>query len=160
MGEKEHGIFEIREGIEEAIRSNLGYMRGFMLGCLATEQAETGDPETALSTIDEAFKHINDVAGRAWEAELHRLRGHALLLAHADPVDDAERSFKEAIAVAQRQFACSLQLRASTSLARLLRRQGKTDEARALLAPIYGWFTEGFDTKDLKEAKALLDELA
>jgi predicted ATPase len=159
MGEREHAIAEIREGIDEARRSNLGYMRGFMLGWLATLQTETGDPEAALLTIDEAFRHINDVSGRAWEAELHRLRGDTLLAAHADAVEDAKRSYNEAIAVAQRQHARSLELRATTSLVRLLRRQGRNDEARGLLAPIFGWFTEGLDTADLKEAKALLDEI-
>lgn len=160
MGEAEHAIFEIREGIEEARRSNLGYMRAFMLGWLATLQAETGDPETALSTIDEALTEINDIAGHAWEAELHRLRGDTLLAARADAVDTAERSYKNAIAIAQRQHARSLELRATTSLSRLLRGQGRNEEARVLLAPIYDWFTEGFDTLDLKEAKALLDDLA
>ena len=159
MGQWEHAIFEIRDGVEEARRSNLGYMRGFMLGWLATVQAETGDLEAALSTIDEAFEYINDVAGRVWEAELRRLRGNIMLAASPDALGDAERSYRDAIAVAQRQRACSLQLRATTSLARLLRGQGRNDEARGLLAPIYGWFTEGLDTADLREAKALLDEL-
>ncbi|HKC42560.1 MAG TPA: AAA family ATPase, partial [Burkholderiales bacterium] len=159
MGQSEQAIVEIREGIEEACRSNLEYMRAFMLGWLATVQAETGDHESALWTIDVAFKHVNDVAGRAWEAELHRLRGDALLAARPDAVDDAERSYRDAVAVAQRQGARSLELRAATSLARLLRGQGRDDDARELLAPVYGWFTEGFATADLKEAQALLDEL-
>lgn len=159
MGQAKHAIVEIRDGVEQARRSSLGYMRGFMLGWLATVQAETGDAETALSTIDEAFKHIDDVAGHAWEAELCRLRGNILLAAHPDAMDDAERSYMAAIAVAQRQRARSLELRAATSLVRLLRGQGRNDEARGLLAPIYAWFTEGFDTADLREAKALLDGL-
>ena len=118
-----------------------------------------GDPETALSTIDEAFRHINDVAGRAWEAELRRLRGDILLAARPEAVGDAERSYRDAIAVAQRQRARSLELRAATALARLLQGQGRSAEALEVLAPIYGWFTEGLDTADLRAAKTLLDEL-
>jgi class 3 adenylate cyclase len=159
MGHEEDGIVEVREGIEEARRSNLGYMRAFMLGWLATLQAATEGPEAALATIDEAFKHISDIAGRAWEAELHRLRGDLLLAARPGAVDEAERSYKVAIDVAQRQCALSLELRATTSLARLLWGKGRSREARELLAPVYAWFTEGFDTVDLKEARSLLSEL-
>ena len=146
-------------GIEEARRSKLGYLRAFMLGKLATLQAATEDPETALSTIEEALAGINDVAGRAWEAEVHRLRGSILLAAHPDAVDAAERSFRQAIAVAQRQNARSWELRATTSLSRLLQGQNRKEEARALLADICAWFTEGFDTLDLRTANALLHEL-
>src|SRR5271167_3916415 len=94
---------------------------------------------------------------RFYHAELFRLKGE-LLLKRAEP-NLAEASFHEAIRVASTQHAKLLELRASTSLARLWLDQGKRDEARDLLAPVYGWFTEGFDTLDLKEAKALLDEL-
>jgi class 3 adenylate cyclase/tetratricopeptide (TPR) repeat protein len=159
MKQPEQAIIEIRAGIEEARRSNLGYMRGFMLGWLATAQAEIGDMETALATIDEALQLIGDISGRAWEAELRRLRGEILLAARRDAADDAERSYKEAIAVAKAQQAHSLELRAATSLARLLLGQGRTAEARAQLAETFGWFTEGFDTADLIEAKELLTRL-
>jgi predicted ATPase len=130
-----------------------------MLGWLATVQAETGDPESALATLDEAFRNIDDVAGRAWEAELRRLRGNILLAARPEAADDAERSYRDAIAVAQRQRARSLELRAATALAQALRGRGRKDEAREVLGPIYGWFTEGLDTADLREAKSLLAEL-
>jgi class 3 adenylate cyclase/tetratricopeptide (TPR) repeat protein len=158
-GQGQQAIPEIRDGIEEARRSNLGYLRAFMLGWLATAQAQEGDRETALSTIDEAFRHINDVAGRAWEAEIRRLRGDILLAARPDEVDEAERSYRYAVAAAQRQRARSWELRATTSLARLLRGRRRDGEARKLLAGVYGWFTEGFDTADLRQAKALLEEL-
>jgi predicted ATPase len=92
------------------------------------------------------------------EAELHRLRGEALL-AGAGTVSEAEAAIEKGIDVARRQNAKSWELRGAMSLARLRRQQGRRAEARDLLAPIYGWFTEGFDTADLKEAKALLDEL-
>ena len=159
LGQGEQALAEIRGGIEEAGRSHLGYLRGFMLGWLATVQAGTGDAETALSTIDEAFRHINDVAGHAWEAELRRLRGDVLLAARPGAAGDAERSYRDAIAVAQRQRARALELRATTALARLLHGQGKGTEAVEILAPIYGWFGEGLDTADLRAAKAVLDEL-
>jgi predicted ATPase len=94
-----------------------------------------------------------------YEAELLRLKGE-LLIAHRPAVShEAEACFQRAVAVAREQEAKLFELRASTSLARLWRDQGKRDEARELLAPVYGWFIEGFDTRDLKEAKALLDGL-
>jgi class 3 adenylate cyclase/predicted ATPase len=160
LGQAGQAMLEIREGIEEASRSNLGYLRAFMRGELASRQAESGDPETALSTIDAALAEINDVTGRAWEAEIHRLRGSILLAARPDAADAAERSFRQAIAVAKRQNARSWELRATTSLARLLPGQNRRGEAHTLLAAICGWFTEGFDTLDLKTANALLSELA
>jgi class 3 adenylate cyclase/predicted ATPase len=157
LGQLEAAMAEIRGGIEEARRINLGYMRGFMLGWLATIQAERGEPEIALSTLDEALEQTNDVTGRAWEAELLRLRGDALLAARPEAAAEAERDYADALTVARKQSARSLELRAATSLARLLRAQGRNNEARAQLAPALGWFTEGFDTADLKEAKAVLD---
>jgi predicted ATPase len=111
-----------------------------------------------------------------WEAELHRLKGELVLQARRQPpvpkgsmlhatghtplTAEAEACFHQALAVARRQEAKALELRAAMSLARLWQQQGKRDEARALLAPIYDWFTEGFDTADLQEARALLEDLA
>jgi len=158
-GQKQRAIVEIQGGIEEARRSNLGHMPKFLRGWLVTIQVEIEDPETALSTIDDALKHVNDVTGRAWEAELRRLRGDILLVVSANAVDEAERNYNDAIAIARSQCARSLELRAAMSLARLLRSQGRNAEARERLALIYGWFTEGFETADLREARALLDEL-
>ena len=93
-----------------------------------------------------------------WEAELHRLEGIALF--GLDRIEDAQNALEQALRIARSQQAKSYELRAATSLARLWGEQGRRAEARDLLAPVYGWFTEGFDTHDLKEAKALLDELA
>ena len=101
----------------------------------------------------------NKVGERRMEAELWRLSGEAALLQDEDNCPEAERSFRSAIEAARRQSAKLFELRATTSLARLLDQQGKRAEARATLAAIYGWFTEGFDTADLKDAKALLGEL-
>ncbi len=92
------------------------------------------------------------------ESEMHRLQGELLLSAGND--EAAAQSFRDAIELARRQSAKSWELRATTSLARLLAKQDRRDEARAMLGEIYGWFTEGFDTADLKDAKALLDDLA
>jgi class 3 adenylate cyclase/tetratricopeptide (TPR) repeat protein len=159
LGRHDDAVAEIRAGIEEARRSRLGYMHAFMLGWLATAKLRRGDPETALSTLDEAFRHVSDVAGRVWEAELLRLRGDCLLAARSDAAADAERDYRHAIAVAQHQGARALELRASASLARLLRDQGKSLEARALLSEVVDRFTEGLETADVRDARALLDEL-
>jgi predicted ATPase len=97
---------------------------------------------------------------RWWEAEIHRLRGVVLSQQSGTPQEEAQACFQQALDVARRQEAKSLELRTSMSLARLWQRQGKRADAHALLAPIYGWFTEGFDTADLQEAKALLEELS
>jgi predicted ATPase len=94
------------------------------------------------------------------EAEMHRLKGELLLRKHDPEAAEAQRCFQRAVEIARKQSAKSLESRATMSLARLLAKQGHRDEARAMLAEIYEWFTEGFDTADLKEAKALLDDLA
>jgi predicted ATPase len=94
-----------------------------------------------------------------WEAEIHRTAGEVTLNSPERDVGKAQSYFAHALGVARQQQAKSWELRAATSLARLWRAQGKPQKARELLAPVYGWFTEGFDTMDLKEAKALLDEL-
>ena len=102
-----------------------------------------------------------EVAKESWcEAEVHRLAGEIALLSPERDAAKAEAYFERALTVARAQQAKSLELRAAISMARLWRDQGKRDEACGLLAPVYGWFTEGFDTRDLKEAKALLDALA
>jgi predicted ATPase len=115
-------------------------------------------PKEGLDCLAEAAAVVETTRDRWAEAEMHRMRGTLLLSMHDQAA--AEDSFHEALAVAQRQNAKFWELRAATSMARLWRDQGKREEARGLLAPVYGWFTEGFDTRDLKEAKALLDELA
>ena len=99
--------------------------------------------------------------GERWfAAETNRIRGEILLKRDLGDTAPAEEAYRTAIAIAQQQKAQSFELRAAVSLARLWRDQGKPQQARELLAPVYGWFTEGFDTRDLKEAKALLEELA
>src|SRR5262249_2730484 len=112
------------------------------------------------TALTEALVHGEHTGERYYEAEIHRLQGELLLQQSSDNQADAETCFHQAIAIAQNQQAKSFELRAATSLARLWQRQGKRHEAYDLLAPVYNWFTEGFDTADLQDAKALLETLA
>jgi predicted ATPase len=126
---------------------------------LARAHAELGQFEGAWRCIGEAMTAAETTKEKCCEAEIHRTAGEIALMSPAPDVAKAQAHFEHAIAIARAQKAKSWELHAATSLARLWRDQGKRDEARDLLAPVYGWFTEGFDTLDLKEAKALLDEL-
>jgi predicted ATPase len=125
---------------------------------LAQVYGKAGQPEEGLSRLVEAAKLVETTQERWAEAEMHRLRGTLLLSMslHAE----AENSYRQALSVAQRQSAKFWELRAAMSMAWLWRDQGKCTEARGLLTPVYSWFTEGFDTPVLQDAKALLDELA
>ena len=119
-----------------------------------------GQPEAGLTVLAEALTLVETTGERWYEPELYRLKGELLLQQSADHQAEAETCFQQAIAIARSQQAKSWELRAATSLARLWQQQGKRQEAHDLLAPVYGWFTEGFDTADLQEAKALLEEFA
>jgi predicted ATPase len=116
--------------------------------------------DDGLSAVGEGLRDLEGRRRQLDHAELHRLKGELLLVQNTSGATEAESCFREAIEIARRQQARSWELRATTSLARFLATQGRRGEARAMLAEIYGWFTEGFDTADLKDAKALLDELA
>jgi class 3 adenylate cyclase/predicted ATPase len=157
LGESEEGYGLIAKGL--ALHSAAGAVigRAFALTLLAETCNRLGRTTEGLSYLTEAEQIIETTNEAYHEAELYRVRGD-LLNANGD-VAGAELSYQQAIAIAKRQSARMFELRASARLARLWRHQGKQAEARDLLAPIYGWFTEGFDTRDLKEAKALLDEL-
>ena len=114
----------------------------------------------SLSPVPTEALPLVDTTGERWyEAGLYRLKGELLLQQHSDNQAEAEASFHHALAIARNQQAKSFELRTATSLAHLWQQQGKRIEARELLAPVYGWFTEGFDTADLQEAKALLAAL-
>ena len=113
----------------------------------------------AQALVDHALKTGEGPTSGLYVPEVHRLRG-VFLKSLGSPAEEVESAFRSALQIAEEQGAFLLKLRAAMSMARLWRDQGKLDEARDLLAPVYGWFTEGFDTLDLKEAKALLDELA
>jgi predicted ATPase len=132
---------------------------------LAEGYGKTGRVEDGLRLLAEGLAVIEATGECRQEAELYRLKGELLLQSRVQHrtsgvQPDAEACFRQALAIAQQQQAKSWELRATTSLARLWQQQGKRTEAHELLAPVYGWFTEGFDTADLQEAKALLDALA
>jgi predicted ATPase len=118
-----------------------------------------GEAEPGLEAVDAGLTAVKETGVRYAEADLYRVRGELILLRDRSHTDEAERCFRKAIEVARSQDAKSYELRATTRLARLLDRRGRREEARGSLAEVYGWFTEGFDTADLKDAKALLDEL-
>ena len=130
------------------------------LSYLARVHAELGQFDDAWRCIGEAMTAVETTKETWFEAEINRITGEITLMVPEADADKAQTCFERALAVARQQQAKSWELRAAMSMARLWRDQGKRDEARDLLAPIYGWFTEGFDTVDLKEAKALLHELA
>jgi predicted ATPase len=130
------------------------------LSRLARAHAELGQFEEAWRCIGEAMTAVETKKEKWCEAEVHRVAGEIALKSPGSDTTKAQTHFERALSVARAQQAKSWELRAATSLARLWRDQGKRQQARDLLAPVYGWFTEGFDSRDLKEAKALLDELA
>ncbi len=157
LGQAHEGLTLLTQGLE-ALRATGAVMNtSIVLMWLAEAYAMVGQPADGLNCLAEAAQIIETTDERCHEAELHRLRGD-LLNATGDP-SAAERSYHQALAVAKLQSAKLLELQASISLARLWCKQDRRGEARDLLAPIYGWFTEGFDALDLKEAKLLLEEL-
>ena len=130
------------------------------MSILASAYAELGQFDDAWRCIGEAMTAVETTKERWCEAEINRTAGEIALKSPEPDVAKAEAYFERALAVARAQQAKSWELRAAMSMARLWRDQGKLQQARELLAPVYGWFTEGFDTRDLKEAKMLLEGLA
>ena len=130
------------------------------LSSLARAHADLGRFDDAWRSIDEALTAVETTKERIFKAQINRIAGEIALKSPQPDVAKAEAFFERALAVARQQQAKSWEIRAAMSLARLWRSQGKSPQARELLAPVYGWFTEGFDTLDLKQAKALLEELA
>ncbi len=131
----------------------------FILGLLAEAYGEGGHPEAGLPLLAEALAVMDATEVRFYWAELYRLKGSLLLRQAAPDASQAETCFHQALSIARNQHAKSWELRAAMSLAHLWQSQDKRQDAYDLLAPVYGWFTEGFDTADLQEAKALIDEL-
>ena len=127
---------------------------------LAMAYAELGQFNEAWRSIGDAMTAMETTKEKWFEADIHRIAGKIALMSPEADAAKAQEYFERALAVARKQQTKSWELRAAMSLARLWRDQGKPNEARELLAPVYGWFTEGFDTRDLKEAKVLLEELA
>jgi hypothetical protein len=138
-------------------QNSLGFFHALFAECLEQQ----GNTDEALTVLEATVVHLERKGSDAlWEPEVHRLKDDLLLRRNPSAPDRAEASYRRALERARSQEAKSWELRAATSLARLWRDQDKPTEAHALLAPVYGWFTEGFDTADLKDAKALLAELA
>jgi tetratricopeptide (TPR) repeat protein len=159
-GELQEGIDTIGNGIAGLLATGCKYHDSFHRALLALAYLRANRVDDAFASLDDALRFVEQSGERYYEAELHRLRGELLLVCGRDSdEEEIQGCFRKAIEVARKQDAKSWELRATMSLARLLAKQGRRDEARAMLAEIYGWFTEGFDTADLKEAKALLDEL-
>jgi predicted ATPase len=157
-GEATRGIARIRDGLAANEATGDRVTTPWYLTLLAEALALAGKIEEALAALDDALAKAAVSGVSEWNAEIHRLHGELTCrLPHPDPTK-VEDSFRTALAIAREQGTRGYELRAAVSLARLRRDQGRRAEARDLLAPVYGWFTEGFDTADLKEAKALLDE--
>lgn len=152
LGRFHEAAAEIQTGIAEARRTGVGFLLSMMYGWLADVQAQSGEKETALSRVEQMLRESSGATGKAWESELYRQRAQLLLALNPSKVAEAESYLKFALEVAGRQNAKALELRAATSLAELWQQQGRGDEARNLLEPIYRWFEEGSDTLDLRRA--------
>jgi class 3 adenylate cyclase/predicted ATPase len=159
QGRHEEALALVQEfvQVQQTIDFNIG--RPEHLYNLAELYDAGGRIDEALATLAQALEAVELQGQRYWEAEIHRLKGELLLKKDAGSSAEARSCFQRAIEIASNRSGKSLELRATTSLARLLAKENRGDEARTMLADIYGWFTEGFDTADLKDAKALLDEL-
>jgi predicted ATPase len=159
QGQGEEGLTALRQGIASARATGAAVTIPYFYTVLADVCDHLGHTADGLQALAEAHTLVEQQEERWWEAEIHRLRGVLLLRQPETPQAEAEACFQQALDIARRQEAKSLELRAAMSLSRLWQQQGKQAEARALLAPVYDWFTEGFDTADLQEAKILLEEL-
>jgi predicted ATPase len=163
-GQAEAGIVQLREGLGSIQALGIGDINIWGLGFLGAACGILGRLDQGFAALMEALTIVENTSGRVYEAELYRLKGELTLMSpeavsSSKAEEEAESYFCQAIEIARRQGAKLWELRAATSLARLLAKENRRDEARAILAEIYNRFTEGFDTTDLKEAKALLAEL-
>jgi predicted ATPase len=162
-GLRAEGVAQLRQGAADFQATGVQVYRTVTPAMLAEVLVQQGQVEEGLAELAEAFAVVRDGGEPYWEAELHRLQGEFLLQraeGEARGRAEAEACFRQALTVARRQSAKALELRAAMSLTRLYQKQGRPGEARPMLAECYGWFTEGFDTPDLQEAKALLDHLS
>jgi predicted ATPase len=158
-GQAQAGIEQIHQGLTAYRAMGTETLQPYYLALLAEAYGTLGEPEAGLTALAEALTLAETTGERWYEPELYRLKGALLLQRNSDNQAEAEVSFQHALAIARNQQAKSFELRTATSLARLWQQQGRRQEAHDLLAPVYNWFTEGFDTLDLKDAKALLEEL-
>jgi predicted ATPase len=156
QGQAGEGMTQMHHGLTtwRAMRIEAGLP--YWLAMLAEAYERTGQVEAGRGVLAEALALVGTTEERWWEAELHRLTGELLLARSTENAVEVEACFHQALDIARRQEAKSLELRAAMSLSRLWQQQGKRQEAHDLLAEVYAWFTEGFDTADLQEAKALL----
>jgi predicted ATPase len=171
QGQGEAGIAQLRHGVAAVRATKAPFFGTYNLTLLAEAYYTVGEPAAGLAVLAEALALVEQTGERYWEAEIYRLKGELLLTLDGTGLSrgavegmqeagSPEGCFLTAIEIARRQEGKSLELRATVSLARLWQQQGKKDQARRLLADIYGWFTEGFDTIDLQQAHALLQELS
>ena len=169
QGRTPEGIAQMRQGLAAMRATRAELNRAYFLAQLAEAYARAGESEAGLDAVTEALELVDKGGERWWEAELHRLQGELLLVSrdlndwaqsHPPRATAAEGCLQPALTIARQQHLRALELRAAMSLSRLRRRQGRRAEARQLLIEIYHSFTEGFDTADLRAAKALLDELS
>jgi predicted ATPase len=160
QGQGDEGIAQIHQGIAAYLATGGGATWPYCLALLAGAYGQVDQAEEGLSVLTEALTIVDKTGEGFYEAEVYRLKGELLLLQDESSAAEAEGCFQRAIEIARQQSTKSLELRATMSLARLLAKEGRREQARMMLAEIYNWFTEGFDTADLKDAKALLDELA
>jgi len=159
-GQAQEGIEQINQSLRAYRTAGAEIARSYFLALLAEAHGTVRQPEAGLTVLAEALTLAETTGERHYEAEIYRLKGELLLQQSSDNSTEAEAYFHHAIRIAQNQQAKSWELRTSTSLARLWQSQGKRQDAYDLLASVYNWFTEGFDTLDLQDAKALLDALA
>ena len=164
QGQGKEGITQMRLGLADLRATGASNMVPYFLALLAEAYGTTQQAEDGLAVVTDALAIVNKTGECFYEAELYRLKGELTLQfsvkSQESRVKKAEECFLKAIEIARKQQAKSLELRAATSLARLWLHQGKRAEAHKLLSEIYNWFTEGFDTKDLQEAKALIESLS
>jgi len=160
QGQWEEGIVQIQRGLVAQQATGAAIARPVFLTLLAEAYAAAGQAEAGLGVLAEALALVDHTGERHWEAEIYRLKGELLLQQIVPDASQAEACFQQALAVARQQQAKSLELRAAVSLSRLWQQQGKHDAARRLLPEVSAWFSEGLDTVDLQEARALLAQLA
>jgi predicted ATPase len=158
-GQTEEGIKDICQGLERYRSTGAGFQLPHLLTSLIEAHKKAGQPEEGLTVLAEALTLVEKTGEHYYEAELQRLNGNLLLLQSPSDPAEAEAYFQSALEIARRQHAKSLELRTAMSLARLWQRRGKGGDARQLLSDVLAWFTEGFETADLKDAQALLNEL-
>jgi predicted ATPase len=159
QGQHQEGLVLLHQGLDAYRATGSEVWQSYFLALLAEVYGESGQTEVGLQVLSDAMTLVSKNGERFYEAEIHRLKGQLLLQQSPDNATEAESCFQQAISIAQNQSAKSWELRATTSLARLRQSQGKREEARELLKPVYEWFTEGFDTADLIDVKTLLEEL-